>query len=105
MNNQIDIEAAEAQAAENAYKEIWDALMVLINMGSRERLINFGFETVMLSLSNFGDYQRFLIEIKAYKEKQGILEKEHMKILKCFLNTYGEETLQAAIKRIQEDKG
>ena len=70
MNNQIDIEAAEAQAAENAYKEIWDALMVLINMGSRERLINFGFETVMHSLSNFGDYQRFLIEIKAYKEKR-----------------------------------
>ena len=99
----LDTEALEAQAAENAYHEMWDAFLTFVNMGSDNRRKHFGQPTIAEACAMM-DYKDLMIGVRAYKEEKGILEREHMKVLRCFLRTYGKQALEAAIKRIQEDK-
>lgn len=104
MNNQIDIEAAEAQAAENAYKELWEAVKAAYDMQPHERTeagLPGSFAEI---IKGSCDYRDVIIKTRLYKESQGFLKHTHERLLKDFLNIYGEKAVQAAIKRIQEGK-
>lgn len=104
MNNQIDIEAVEAQAAENAYKELWEAIKVVYSMPSHERA-EIGLPNSFADmLYKQYDYRDVIIKAQKYRECRGILKSTHERMMKDLISLYGAAALQAAIKRIQEEK-
>lgn len=96
-------EVIEAAAAEKAYTELWDAIVITAMMTNEERVEHFCLGNLVSVITN-KDYKDIIIQAEAYKEAKGILRKEHMQILRRFISFYGESALQAAITKIQEEK-
>ena len=96
-------EVIEAEAAERAYNELWDAILITAMMTNEERIEHFCLANLVTIITN-KDYKDIIIQAQAYKEAKGILRKEHMQILQRFISFYGESALQAAITKIQEEK-